>query len=177
MYKYMYIVHVDVMYMYFPPKGYHEYLNNAYWQILEYSNNEAGPNEVGGTKQGAQESDAGEDKEEAELSINPTPSKTKPSLSFLEDPFSGTLYPPPQLPSTIQPSINSPYPRPVNPHLQASPSTKLPRPFSRPPSYPYSLYGASTLGSVAEATPGKQNQETQYEGTWALIRISTIVVY
>ena len=118
------------------PQGYHEYLNGAYWQLMD-SQKEAEP----------QEEDEGE---EEDPTVNSSP--TRPTL---DDSFSRLLPPPPH-PLGIQHVVNSPFQRPPNPHLQASPDNKRLRPFSRP-GYPYSLYGRfqDPMGV------GTHNQQTQ----------------
>ena len=72
--------------------------------------------------------------EEEDPTVNPSPARPT-----LDDSFSRLLPPPPH-PFGVQNVVNSPFQRPPNPHLQASPDTKRLRPFSRP-GYPYSLYG------------------------------------
>lgn len=139
-------------------KGYHEYLNGAYWQLMDYSKETA---EADSNKEEDEE-----EAEEGERSANPSPAKQKQQTLY-EDPFSSSgILPPPPHPLSLQPVINSPYQRPGNPHLQASPDGKRLRPVSRP-GYPYSLYGSGGYVPGNRITHGiapMQNQETQCEG-------------
>ena len=106
-----------------------------------------------------------------DTSTNGSPVKQKQQSFINPDPFSSSLglLPPPH-PLNLPTIVNSPYQRPRNPHLQASPDTKHLRPFTRPPSgYPYSLYGNSIppthIPEVMQEVMATTNQETQCDGT------------
>ena len=131
-------------------QGYHEYLNNVYWQLMEYSRGTTQPNEEQGIQQ-------------EEL---PTEQPGK-----FED--GSILEPPPPVPLVnLFGSVNSPFQRPINPHLSTSPD-KTHRPPSRP-GYPYSLFGQyapqNTSTFIPEVIndhteePLTQDQETQCTG-------------